>query len=406
MARIRNSLIAGLVGLVALIHAQALPPVTLLPPVTQAPPPIAFPRLQTVDVNEDYGEYFVSFPSPVVTPYPANNVVPLRIFLPPGGRPAPVVLILHYWGANDLKLERTLAEELNLRGVAAAIMTLPYHLSRTPPGSHSGALAITPDPDHLMESMIQSVMDARRALDFLATVPQIRMDKVGISGTSLGAIVTGLVAAVDPRITHASFLLGGVDLAHIIWTSSLLVTVRDQMRRRGLTEERLKATLEPIEPSNYLKIHRPASSFVVGGQFDTVVPRQCTQDLIDVLGTRNYLWIGTGHYGGIFVEHRLLREVATYFGTSFSGGSFDAPLKLYAPTIRVGFKVDSVRGLDIGIGIDLFQLDRRGDMFSTFFLTPRGPELFAGYHFGEGISVGFTASSPGLGVGLLWSTVL
>jgi hypothetical protein len=316
------------------------------------------------------------------------------------------VLIFHYWGATDIRLERTLAEELNRRGIAAAVITLPYHLARTPAGYRSGELAIQPDPDRLKATMIQSVLDARRALDFLESRPEIRHDQVGVAGTSLGALVSGLVSAIDTRVTHASFLLGGVDLAHILWTSSRVIPQRDVLRRRGVTEERLRAAFAEIEPRNYLEQHRPSSSFVIGGLFDTVVPRSSTEGLIQVLGTDKVLWIDTGHYGGIFVQRRLMREVATYFAGEFSGNGFTPPDRLYAPTIRLGFKIDTRRGLDLGIGLDLFKFDRRGDSFSTLFLTPRGPELFAGRRISQGISIGFVGSPRGLGGALLWSTVL
>ncbi|AIE84857.1 alpha/beta hydrolase family protein [Fimbriimonas ginsengisoli] len=374
--------------------------------VTTPPPPIVFAPWQEVARTDLGVEYLVTFPSPFVSAYPANNSVPLRVFLPAIANPAPVVLVLHYWGATDLRLERVLAEELNRRGIAAAILTLPYHLSRTPPGHRSGELAVQPDPDSLKATMIQSVWDSRRALDFLVTRPELRGDQVGVAGTSLGALVTGLVAAIDPRIAHASFLLGGVDLAHILWSSSRVVPQRDVLRRRGVTEDRLRATLADIEPLTYLEKHRPASSFVIGGLFDTVIPRSSTEALIKVLDTRNVLWLDTGHYGGIFVQRRLMREVARYFGTSFTSADFVPPKKLYAPTVRLGFKVDTARGLDLGIGLDLYKFDRRGDGYATLFLTPRGPELFAGRRIAQGLSIGFVGSPRGLGGAILWSTVL
>jgi hypothetical protein len=232
------------------------------------------------------------------------------------------------------------------------------------------------------------------------------MANVGISGTSLGAIVSELVSAVDPRVTHAAFLLGGGELAHILWTSSRVVPERDLMRRHGLTEERLRAELESVEPLGFLLQHRPASSFVVGGRFDTVVPRESTDELIDVLGTKNVLWLNTGHYGGIFVQRRLMREVALYFGSEFASHKYTVPDRLYAPTLRVGFKIDSARGFDLGVGLDLLKFNRTGDAFATFFVTPRGPQIFIGRQVFTGVSLGFVGSSRGFGAAFLWSSVL
>jgi len=229
---------------------------------------------------------------------------------------------------------------------------------------------------------------------------------VGLAGTSLGAVVTAMLGVIDSRVTDASFLLGGVDLAHILWTSSRVQPQRDALRRKGFTEDRLRFLLAPIEPLNYLQQHHPASAFVIGGLFDTVVPRSSTEDLIHALQTDNVLWLDTGHYGGIFVERRLMREIAKYYAAQFTGSAFEPPKQIYAPTVRLGFKVDSASGLDIGIGLDLLKLDRRGDAFSTLFLTPRGPQLFLGKSIGGGISFGVFGSQRGAGAGLFWSTVL
>jgi len=404
MARYRGNLTCSLLLLFSLLAAAKAQAPQI--DITQAPPPIVFKSWQEVEETDDGTEYLETFPSPVVSSYPQNNIVPLRVFIPVTKKPANVVLIFHYWGATDLKLERTLATELNRKGIAAAVMTLPYHLTRTPAGYRSGELAIDPDPDRLKATMSQSVQDARRALDFLATRSEIRMDKVGVSGTSLGAIVTALVAATDERVTQASFLLGGVDIAHVLWTSSRVVPQRDMMRRRGITEEKLRKQLADVEPGTLLKKHHPASSFVVGGQFDTVVPRQSTEELIDVLQTKNVLWIDTGHYGGMFVQRRLMREVATYYNSEFNGNAFVTPNKLYAPTIRLGASVDAPGGLDIGIGLDLLKFDRRGDAFAALFITPRGPKVFAGASLAQGFAIGVFGSAKGLSAGLMWSVVL
>lgn len=403
MNRLRSRLALALCLLAASI-GTALAQKT--PEVTVPPPPIVFSPWQEIARTDTGIEYLASFPSAYPSGYAVNDTVPLHVFLPLTQRPAPVVLVLHYWGALDLRLERILAAELNRSGIAAAILTLPYHLARTPSGFRSGELAIQPDPDRLVATMTQSVLDGRRALDYLATRPELNMERVGLSGTSLGAIVTGLLAAVDPRITHASFLLGGGDLAHILWTSSRVVPQREALRRKGFTEERMRALLAPIEPLNYLREHRPQSSYVIGAQFDTVMPRSSTEELVEALGTKKVLWIDTGHYGGIFVQRRLMREIARYYGAEFSGTEFDPPDRLYAPTVRLGFKVDTASGLDIGIGVDLLKFDRRGNSFASVMITPRGPQVFAGQRISQGISLGVFGSTRGAGLGLLWSTVL
>ncbi len=382
---------------------------TLAQPVdiTQAPPTFVFPNWKEVDAGEETIEYSLSFPSAVSTSYEENNTVHLKVFMPADAKgPIPVVLVLHYWGASDLRPERALAQELNRRGIAAALITLPYHLERTPKGRRSGDMAIEPDPERLKLTTLQSVWDTRRALDFLTSRPEFDPGRIGISGTSLGALIASLTFGIDSRVASATFLLGGADFAHILWNSSRVVQQRELLRRRGFTEAKLREALAPIEPLTYLKKRDGGTSFVVGARYDTVVPQQSTQNLIDALENPKVLWLDTGHYGGIFVQRRLMREVAAFFGSQFGGDAYTPPMRLYAPTFRVGLKADAPTGFDVAIGIDVLRFDRRGEGFASFLVTPRGPGLFIGRKITPVLSLGFTLRPKTGAIGIFWSTVL
>lgn len=357
--------------------------------------------------SETTDEFTLSFPSAIVSPYPANNTVPLRIFLPKGRKEAvPVVVILHYWGARDLKVERSLAEQFSSRGIASVIMTLPYHLGRTPPGFRSGELAIQPDPEALKATMRQAALDVKRTVDFIDTRPEFDSSKVGIAGTSLGALVSALAYGTEPRFTRAAFVLGGVDLARIMWTSSRVVEARDILRRRGYTLERLQGELAPIEPLTYLGPRKNDSPLIIGGRFDTVIPQDSTRALIDAFSTPNVIWLDTGHYGGIFVQSRVLKEVGNYFQAEFTEHKYSVPKRIYAPTLRIGVMASTSTGFDIGAGIDLWKSNQRGDFVGTALLTPRGPQLFLGARVSDGLSIGAVGGARRVGIGIFWSRVL
>ncbi|MEZ0327556.1 MAG: alpha/beta hydrolase family protein [Fimbriimonas sp.] len=377
------------------------------PLIRQSPPIISFPDWKEVEVGEEHTEYLVTLPSPVNTPWPNNNVVPVRVFVPePRKGPVPIIVVLHYWGATDLRPERALATELNHRGMAAAVVTLPYHLERTPPGRRSGEMAIEADVDRLKRTTYQSVLDVRRTLDFLMTKAEFDPKRVGITGTSLGALVTALVFAVDSRIQSATFLLGGADFAQIMWSSSRVVIQRDALRRRGYTEEKLRDALKDVEPLSYLPERTTGSTFVIGARYDTVIPESSTEKLIHALPNPRVLWLETGHYGGIFVQRRLMREVAGYFASQFTGATYTMPTRLYAPTFRLGIKADLQNGFDVALGLDLLRFDPRGEFFSALLVTPRGAGLFLGRKITPVLTGGIYLSPKGSGLGIYWSTVL
>ncbi|HVT11281.1 MAG TPA: alpha/beta hydrolase family protein [Fimbriimonadaceae bacterium] len=377
------------------------------PQVAQAPPPIQFPEWKEVDRTATAIEYTVSFPSAMETPYPANNTVPLRILVPVGATgPVPAVIVLHYWGTRDLKVERALGAELNRHGIAAVLMTLPYHLTRTPPGYVSGELALEPDPDLIVQNLVQSVWDVRRTIDWIASRPEFDSSRMGIAGSSLGAVVATLAYGIDSRLSAATFVLGGVDLAHIIWASSRTVREREMLRKRGFTEEKLREALSPVEPKPFLEARTTGTAFVIGANYDTVMPRGSSDELIKALGHPKTLFVDTGHYGGIFVERRLLREAGNFFGSEFAGKDFVPPSRIYAPTVRIGGIANTATGFDLVAGLDLIKFDRRGDGFATLLISPRGPEIFVGRRIDSRISFGVLGTRRTVGAGFFWSTVL
>lgn len=356
--------------------------------------------------DDEIEEFRVSFPSPVVSGDPGNDEVRLRVILPRRRTgPVPVVVLLHFWGASDQRMERSLAGDLARQGVASALVSLPYHMERTPAGARSGERAILPDPVHLVRTMTQAVLDVRRSVDFLITRPELDRERIGLAGTSLGSIVGSLVYATEPRIETAAFMLGGIDVAHILWHSSRVVKVRDELRKQGFTEDRLRAALTAIEPGAFLE-HRRGRTFVIGGKYDTVVPAADTQKLIDALPGCETLWLDTGHYGGVFVQRRVMKLVAEFFAVEFTKGGFVPPKKLYAPTLRIAVQANTESGMQVGIGIDVWKSNARGDLFSSFVLTPRGPQLYLGARIDRGLSIGAFATPKRVSPGVFWSTVL
>ncbi len=356
---------------------------------------------------ESFTEYAGTFDSPFKTGQPNNDVVPVRVFIPEDrdGK-VPFVVILHYLGAQDLKVERSLALDLVRRGIGAVILALPYHLDRTPPGSRSGELALAPDTAKLLDMMTQSTLDVRRTIDLAAERPEFDPKRIGLAGISLGALVSSFVFAIEPRVGYSAFLLGGADFAHIIWNSSLVASARETLRRRGYSEAKLRTELAAVEPLRYLPGAPGRSSFVIGGKFDTVVPPQSTQALIGALDHPKTLSIDTGHYGGIFVQKRLLQEVSSYFELEMSGRKYSPPRSLGAPTIRIGALYSGKNGIDLGVGLDLFKSNSRADLILSAMFTPRGPVAFGGFRVGSGFYIGVTAGTKRVHPGILWSTVL
>ena len=368
-------------------------------------PKTTFDKWQILEENEEFSAYIARFSSAFKSKSAENDVVQLHIQLPIDVEKPPIVLILHYWGAPSLKVERSLALELNQRGIGAAIMTLPYHLTRTPKGAVSGALAIQPDPEKLKATMTQSVMDVRRSLDYIQSRNECGRI-VGIYGTSLGAIVSSLAYAVDDRLGNAAFLLGGIELGKLVWKSSLLVPIKDELRAKGFNEQRLSKAFESVEPSKYLNSSKLGKTFVIRAKYDTVVPSECTDALIQALPQSKLLSIDSGHYGGVFVQEKLLREVANFFESVAADKDYVPPLKIVSPTVRVGITFEMPSRFEIAAGFDLIKFDKKGKSYASLLLTPKNPVIWIGTDIASGFNAGVGISNRRVGFGLFWSIVL
>src|SRR6266542_3455755 len=139
------------------------------------------------------------FPSAVVTPHPANNTVVGRWFPSDesragspkrreGGR---AVVVLPQWNSDPeghIGLSRLLAR----CGVSALRLSLPYHDSRMPPELTRADYIVSANIARTIQICRQAVLDARRAVSWLAMQG---FERIGILGTSLGSCLAMLTAA-------------------------------------------------------------------------------------------------------------------------------------------------------------------------------------------------------------------
>lgn len=378
-----------------------------LPPINAKPEPTSDYRISPRASDPEQTVFALRFPSAIVTSVPENNTAIVEIYEPRDARrPMPVVILLHYWGATDLDVERRFAKDLNARGMAAAVVTLPYHLQRTPPGQKSGEYAIRPDVAFLKEAITQAVFDIKRLLDWIESRPQqYDVSRTALAGISLGAVVGSLTVGVDDRISAAAFLLGGADLAHLLWHSSVTIHTRNALRGLGYTEQRLRQELESVEPMRFARPQIGHSILVIGARFDEVVPTEDTEKLIRAFEAQHVLWLDSGHYGGALVERRIYRTVAEFFQAKLTTGVFSLPNSVQVPTIRVGIHYNTDYKLTVAVGLDLWKAPQNKGFVSGM-ITPEGPLLFGGVTPSRGLTVGVAVTANKVSWGVFWGLVL
>lgn len=349
----------------------------------------------------------IRFESAIITEIAENNIVEAELILPRDAiRPVPVVIILHYWGAHDFSIEMRLANELLSRGIGAAFVPLPYHMKRTPPGMISGTYALLPSIEHLKTGITQSVFDVKRLIDYLESRTDVDHTRIGITGISLGGVLSSLVYGVEPRIQVASVMMGGGDFSYLIWHSSITLETRNAFRNNGVTEPILHEQLKSVEPLTYANSDKGDNILIIGARYDEVVPPESVNKLISAYDAKEVVWLSTGHYGGALVERRLFRITSDFMESRFYGRRFLTPESVGAPTIRFGVMYNPDYELTLSIGIDLWKPDKKSPIRLSGWLTPEGPALSLGYFFEKGFSAGFVTTKRKSTWGMFWSFVL
>ena len=251
------------------------------------------------------------FPSPLDSPDPVNNTVHAEYFQPRGEGRRSGVIVLHILGA-DFALSRYLAARLADQGVAALFVKLPYYGERRP---QDDARFLSTDLNRSVFAMRQAVCDIRRAASWLQSRPEIDPKRLGITGISLGGIMSALSAGVDSRFSRAALLLAGGNLAEILWSMPEAKRYRAAWIAAGGTKATLEAITRPYDPLRFAHNLRDRDVLMIAGRVDEVVPPPCTEELWRTAGRPPLIWYDCGHYSAVGYLLPAIRETVHFFTT-------------------------------------------------------------------------------------------
>lgn len=260
--------------------------------------------------GKEWTETVLRFPSPVKSPWPANDVVWAHLVVPRSaeGRRAPAVLVLPVMAAPNVWIENRFVERFAREGFTVMWLEMPTQFHRRPlPSEPSGQVFLARTPKHLAANFRQSVLDARRALGVLAARPEADPERIALFGISLGAIVGSVVYSVDPRPRYAAFLLGGADFPTLLVGSSLTGPFA---RKMGLNLDDLRRAWEGLDPVAYREQNRDKPVLLVNAWSDTVIPWANAEKLAGAFPSAERVSVPFGHYTAILHMFWMPRWVA------------------------------------------------------------------------------------------------
>ncbi len=237
------------------------------------------------------------FPSALVTPHAENNTVEARWFPagPAAARGGRAVLVLPQWNADPqghIGLSRVLAR----CGVSALRISLPYHDARMPAELTRADYIVSSNIARTIQVCRQAVLDARRAIAWLALQGY---ERIGILGTSLGSCLAMLTTAHEPRIRAQALNHVSPWFADVVWRGLSTQHVREGLNGH-IDLERLRHLWRPISPFSYLDRVRHARTLLVYARYDLTFPVDLSRTLVEEFRTRELphevAALSCGHY--------------------------------------------------------------------------------------------------------------
>jgi hypothetical protein len=252
-----------------------------------------------VDPQAD-GTSWVTFPTSLSTPHKENNTVWTRYFPARGitsTGPRRAVLVLPQWNA-DAQGHVGLCQLLARFGMSALRLSLPYHHSRMPPELSRADYIVSSNVIRTLEVCRQAVLDARRAIQWLAGAGY---ERIGILGTSLGSCLSMLTTCHEPLVRAQALNHISPYFADVVWRGLSTRHVRAGLNGH-ITLDRLRQLWMPISPRFYLDrlAGRDLKTLLVYARYDLTFPVDLSRSLVDAFREKRVPFqlsvLPCGHY--------------------------------------------------------------------------------------------------------------
>lgn len=206
-----------------------------------------------------------------------NERVPASLFLP-AKKPAPwpCVIVMHGYG-GDKSMGALFAMVMAPKGFAVISIDAQYHGDRKKPGKD----ILSTDVESNAAAMAQTVIDLRRAVDYLNTRKDIDASRVGYVGASMGSFLGAVFMGVETRVKTAIFIVGGANWEEMIKTSKVppFDALRDMYKAKNLPYSDYEQKMSAVDPLNFASLISPRELLMLNCSNDKYVPKPTAEQL-------------------------------------------------------------------------------------------------------------------------------
>ena len=253
--------------------------------------------------NEIGNDATLTWHSPIITKFPANNIARADFFRCTRGWSAPTVLMLHALMSATHIGYRRWAAHFNSLGWNACFVHLPYHYSRVPRGYWNGELAITADLIRNAEGLRQGVIEVRQ---LIAALRDGGCREFGVLGTSYGGWIGALLAMVERDFRFVALMAPIVNVEHAIWESPGTHFMRRELRRANIEPSLVARHFHLSSPMHNQPLCNADRILFVAGEFDSIARPADLETIQQKWCGSELLRVRQGHFG-----YRMLRETIT-----------------------------------------------------------------------------------------------
>lgn len=237
----------------------------------------------------------LTFTSAIRSPWPENDRVYARLFR--ARQSGPAVVVLPNWNAK-WNGQVHVCRWLNVLGISALRLTMPYHERRNIPGHERADYLVGPNIGLTLQANRQAVSDTRRCLYWLA---QQGYTRLGIVGTSIGSSVGFVTLAHEPLLRAGGFFHVSTHFGDVVRTGITTMHVWEGLRAKVSPEE-LRRFWEPISPWPYVERLKNTNKrfFMVSGRYDPTFWPEFSEQMLDLMKEKGIeheaLILPCGHY--------------------------------------------------------------------------------------------------------------
>lgn len=159
--------------------------------------------------------------------------------------------------------------------------------------------------EELMHKYRYTLVDARGLLQRVKEMPVIDENRIGTAALSNGGLFAAALAGIEPDIKAASIIIAGGGLPEILHDSQhsdihdhFVPTMKEtyDLKTREEYIEFIEQYSKYFDASTYAGSVEPCRVLMISGEFDSIMPKERTEELWERFGQPTWVKYLSGHY--------------------------------------------------------------------------------------------------------------